>query len=142
EGLALKVVFLLVIGWMPSRALVAGLWTFFIFARPRMVKTPGPFLPSCCLIRSVRASRTPPTCFLLSWVSVAKCWTTADLGIALPLTPVFRGIDLLLTPVLPLPSPLAFSLSNLSEVWGYSAGRSFLRAVRRGGFSISFDIRV
>src|SRR5262249_3356563 len=88
-GLALKVVFCLVIGWMPSRALVAGLWTFFSFSRPGMVKTPGPFLPSCALIRSVSASKTATTCFLLSWVLVETSCTTAALVIALPAPPDF-----------------------------------------------------
>src|SRR5262249_41860459 len=91
-GLALNSVFCLVIGWMPSRALVAGLRTVLSLSRPGMVKTPGPFLPSCPLIRAVSLSKTSRTCFLLSFVSVASCWTTADLVIALALPVWFSAM--------------------------------------------------
>src|SRR5262249_57232988 len=70
-GLALIMVGSLVNGLMPGRALVAGLWTRLSFNRPGTLNVPGPFLPSCALMRSISASKTSPTCLRVRLVLVA-----------------------------------------------------------------------
>src|SRR5205085_12077176 len=75
----------LVWGLVPWRAGLAGVSLRVNFSRPGRVKTPGPFLASCFLIRSIRASKTSPICFLLRLVLVASSWKIADLVIDLAL---------------------------------------------------------
>jgi hypothetical protein len=63
-GLAWIVIAAPVNGFLPGRALVAGLRTTLSFRRPGRTNWPGPFLPSSLAIRSFSAVKAPAIWFL------------------------------------------------------------------------------
>src|SRR6201996_1848657 len=76
-GLALNIIFSPLNGLMPSRALVAGFFTTFIFRSPGMVNRP--WLRRLFLIAAESESNTAPTCFLESSVSFEIVARISDL---------------------------------------------------------------
>src|SRR5687768_7136546 len=76
-GLALNIIFSPVKGLTPSRALVAGFFTTFIFSRPGIVNRPLP--RRLFLITALRESNTAPTCFLERSVSLEMWARISDL---------------------------------------------------------------
>jgi alpha/beta superfamily hydrolase len=86
-GLALNIIFSPVNGLTPSRALVAGFLTTFIFSRPGIVKRPLP--RRLFLITPPRESKTPPTCLRDSPVSLEIWVRISDLVGAPPFFAMF-----------------------------------------------------
>src|SRR5271163_1897026 len=76
-GFALNIIFSPLKGLMPSRALVAGFFTTFIFRRPGKVNRP--WLRRLFLIEAESESNTAPTCFLESSVSFEMLARISDL---------------------------------------------------------------
>src|SRR5208282_5958494 len=76
-GFALNIIFSPLNGFMPSRALVAGFFTTFIFRRPGKVNRP--WLRRLFLIEPESESNTAPTCFLESSVSFEMVARISDL---------------------------------------------------------------
>src|SRR5271168_4248618 len=76
-GFALNIIFSPLNGLMPSRALVAGFFTTFIFRSPGKVNRP--WLRRLFLIADESESNTAPTCFLVSSVSFEMVARISDL---------------------------------------------------------------
>src|SRR5277367_2116959 len=76
-GFALNIIFSPLKGLMPSRALVAGFFTTFIFRRPGKVNRP--WLRRLFFIVAESESNTAPTCFLESSVSFEMVARISDL---------------------------------------------------------------
>ena len=74
---ALNIIFSPLKGLMPSRALVAGFFTTFIFSSPGIVNTPWP--RKLFLIAPESESNTAPTCFFESSVSFEIVARISDL---------------------------------------------------------------
>src|SRR5205814_10075218 len=87
-GLALNIIFWPVNGLMPSRALVAGFLTTFIFSSPGMVNRPFP--RRLFLITPPSESKTLPTCLRESPVSLEMCVRTSDFVGAPPFFAILR----------------------------------------------------
>src|SRR5204863_3730919 len=87
-GLALNIIFWPVNGLMPSRALVAGFLTTFIFSSPGMVNRPLP--RRLFLVPPPSESKTPPTCLRESPVSLEMCVRTSDFVGAPPFFAILR----------------------------------------------------
>src|ERR1700752_872075 len=75
-GLALNIIFSPVKGLTPSRALVAGFFTTFIFRSPGSVNSPPP--RRLFLITPLSESKTLPTCLRDSPVSLEMLVRTSD----------------------------------------------------------------
>src|SRR5579863_8660680 len=87
-GLALNIIFSPVNGLTPSRALVAGFFTTFIFSKPGIVNRPLP--RRLFLITPPSESKTLPTCLRESPVSLEMCVRTSDLVGAPPFFAILR----------------------------------------------------
>src|SRR5215469_5278144 len=92
-GLALNIIFSPVNGFTPSRALVAGFLTTFIFSRPGIVNRPLP--RRLFLITPPSESKTLPTCLRESPVSLEMCVRTSDFVGAPPFFAILRYSSIL-----------------------------------------------
>src|SRR5215470_6574490 len=87
-GLALNIIFSPVRGLTPSRALVAGFFTTFIFRSPGSVNSPPP--RRLFLITPLSESKTLPTCLRDSPVSLEMLVRTSDFVGAPPFFAILR----------------------------------------------------